>query len=65
MVTLVLEQSGKAPLVRRCIADRTQLEDQLAETSQSIGFSVKIADSIKSLKELLATDSSDLKSLVK
>src|SRR5262245_43213250 len=47
------------------VTDRTQLEDQLAETSQSIGFSVKIADSIKSLKELLATDSSDLKSLVK
>jgi type I restriction enzyme, R subunit len=42
------------------VTDRTQLEDQLAETSQSIGFSVKLADSIKSLKELLATDSSDL-----
>jgi type I restriction enzyme, R subunit len=42
------------------ITDRTQLEDQLAETSQSIGYSVKVADSIKSLKELLATDSSDL-----
>ena len=42
------------------ITDRTQLEDQLSETSQSIGFSVKVADSIKSLKELLATDSSDL-----
>jgi len=42
------------------ITDRTQLEDQLSETSQSIGFSVKVADSIKSLKELLASDSSDL-----
>jgi len=42
------------------VTDRTQLEDQLAETSQSIGFSVKVADSIKSLKELLTTDSSDL-----
>jgi type I restriction enzyme R subunit len=42
------------------VTDRTQLEDQLSETSQSIGFSVKIADSIKTLKELLATDSSDL-----
>jgi type I restriction enzyme R subunit len=42
------------------VTDRTQLEDQLAETSQSIGFSVKLADRIKSLKELLATDSSDL-----
>jgi type I restriction enzyme R subunit len=36
------------------------LEDQLSETSQSIGFSVKVADSIRTLKELLATDSSDL-----
>ncbi len=42
------------------VTDRTQLEDQLSETSQSIGFSVKIADSIKNLKELLASDSSDL-----
>ena len=42
------------------ITDRTQLEEQLAETSQSIGYTVKVADSIKKLKELLATDSSDL-----
>src|SRR5262245_27817427 len=42
------------------ITDRTQLEDQLAETSQSIGFSVKVADSIARLKELLKSDSSDL-----
>jgi len=42
------------------VTDRTQLEDQLSETSQSIGFSVKVADSIKSLKELLASGSSDL-----
>lgn len=42
------------------VTDRTQLEDQLAETSQSIGFSVKVADSIKALKELLGSDSSDL-----
>ena len=42
------------------VTDRTQLENQLSETSQSIGFSVKVADSIKELKELLATDSSDL-----
>jgi type I restriction enzyme R subunit len=42
------------------VTDRTQLENQLSETSQSIGFSVKVADSIKSLKELLATNSSDL-----
>ena len=42
------------------VTDRTQLEGQLSETSQSIGFSVKIADSIKKLKELLKSDSSDL-----
>jgi type I restriction enzyme R subunit len=42
------------------VTDRTQLEDQLTETSQSIGFSVNVADSIRRLKELLATDSSDL-----
>lgn len=42
------------------VTDRTQLEQQLSETSQSIGFSVNVADSIKRLKELLATDSSDL-----
>jgi type I restriction enzyme R subunit len=42
------------------VTDRTQLENQLSETSQSIGFSVKVADSIKALKELLASDSSDL-----
>lgn len=42
------------------VTDRTQLENQLSETSQSIGFSVKVADSIKALKKLLATDSSDL-----
>jgi type I restriction enzyme R subunit len=42
------------------VTDRTQLEQQLAETSQSIGFTVKPADSIKRLKELLASDASDL-----
>src|SRR5438552_4960081 len=42
------------------VTDRTQLENQLSETSQSIGFSVKVADSINALKDLLATDSSDL-----
>lgn len=42
------------------VTDRTQLEDQLSETSQTIGFSVKIADSIKRLKELLRADTSDL-----
>ena len=42
------------------VTDRTQLEEQLSETSQSIGFTVKVADSIKTLKELLSSDSSDL-----
>ena len=42
------------------VTDRTQLEQQLGETSQSIGFTVKPADSIKKLKELLASDASDL-----
>ena len=42
------------------VTDRTQLEDQLTETSQSIGFTVKMADSIRKLKTLLRSDSSDL-----
>jgi type I restriction enzyme R subunit len=42
------------------VTDRTQLEAQLSETSQSIGYTVKVADSIKKLKELLASDASDL-----
>jgi type I restriction enzyme R subunit len=42
------------------VTDRTQLEEQLSETSQNIGYTVKPADSIKKLKELLATNSSDL-----
>ena len=42
------------------VTDRTQLEDQLNETSRSIGFTVKVADSIKKLKELLRADTSDL-----
>ncbi len=42
------------------ITDRTQLEEQLSETSQSIGFTVKVADSISKLKELLSTDTPDL-----
>jgi type I restriction enzyme R subunit len=42
------------------VTDRTQLEQQLSETGQSIGFSVKPADSIATLKELLRSDSSDL-----
>jgi len=42
------------------VTDRTQLEGQLTETSQSIGFSVNVANSIKRLKKLLRSDSSDL-----
>lgn len=42
------------------VTDRIQLEDQLSETSQSIGFTVKVADSIHRLKELLRSDTSDL-----
>ena len=42
------------------VTDRTQLEGQLSKTSQSIGYTVKVADSIKTLKELLRSDSSDL-----
>jgi len=42
------------------ITDRTQLEEQLTDTSQGIGQTVKIAIHIAGLKELLATDSPDL-----
>lgn len=42
------------------VTDRSQLEDQLNETSRSIGFTVKVANSIKQLKELLRADTSDL-----
>jgi type I restriction enzyme R subunit len=50
------------------VTDRTQLEEQLSETGQSIGFTIKEANFInpkptpngKSLKELLSNDNSDL-----
>ena len=42
------------------ITDRTQLEQQLIETSKSIGFTVKPAESIRVLKELISADTSDL-----
>lgn len=50
------------------VTDRTQLEEQLTETGQSVGFTIKIAEYInpkanpdgKSLKELLSNDNSDL-----
>jgi type I restriction enzyme R subunit len=42
------------------VTDRTQLEQQLGDTGKSIGFTVKMADSIAKLKDLLRSDSSDL-----
>jgi|LGOV01.1.fsa_nt_gb type I restriction enzyme R subunit len=42
------------------VTDRTQLEGQLNETSRSIGFTVKVANSIRKMKELLRADTSDL-----
>lgn len=50
------------------VTDRTQLEEQLAETGQSIGFAIKVANFInpkpspngQSLKELLSNDNSDM-----
>ena len=42
------------------VTDRTQLENQLNETSQSIGFTVKTANSVSELKQLLSTETSDL-----
>lgn len=50
------------------VTDRTQLEEQLSETGQSIGFTIKSAIFInpknppngQSLKELLSNDNSDL-----
>ncbi|MCK5795352.1 MAG: type I restriction endonuclease subunit R, partial [Anaerolineales bacterium] len=42
------------------VTDRTQLEDQLSQTSQGIGYTVKTAGNIKKLKELLRADTSDL-----
>ncbi|MCB2222125.1 MAG: HsdR family type I site-specific deoxyribonuclease [Bacteroidetes bacterium] len=42
------------------ITDRDKLEKQLTETSQSIGFTVKVANKISKLKKLLTNDSPDL-----
>lgn len=50
------------------VTDRTQLEEQLGETGQSIGFNIKSANFLnpknppngQSLKELLSNDNSDL-----
>ena len=42
------------------VTDRTQLQDQLSTTSQSIGQTVKPADSIVKLKELIRNASPDM-----
>jgi type I restriction enzyme R subunit len=42
------------------VTDRTQLQQQLGETSQGIGQTVKVADSIAALKDLIRSDSPDL-----
>ena len=42
------------------VTDRTQLQQQLGETSQSIGYTVKVADSIYKLRDLIRTTSPDL-----
>lgn len=42
------------------VTDRTQIESQLNETSRNIGFTVKTANTIHELKQLLSTDTSDL-----
>ena len=42
------------------ITDRTQLQEQLGETSQSIGYTLKPAESIAELKDLIRTTSPDL-----
>lgn len=42
------------------ITDRTQLEEQLSETSVGIGYTVKVPGSSRELKEMLPGDSSDL-----
>jgi type I restriction enzyme R subunit len=42
------------------VTDRTQLEQQLSGTSQAVGYTVKVANSIQQLKELLRSDTSDL-----
>lgn len=42
------------------ITDRTDLETQLRKTARSIGYTLKMADSIARLKEYLSTDTPDL-----
>ncbi|MEZ5059730.1 MAG: HsdR family type I site-specific deoxyribonuclease [Saprospiraceae bacterium] len=42
------------------VTDRTDLEEQLSGTSDTIGYSVKVADRIRKLKTYLPGDSADL-----
>ena len=71
MMFLVREMRIKAKLQSWkivFITDRTQLEEQLSETGNSVGFNIKNAQFInpkttpngKSLKELLSNDNSDI-----
>lgn len=60
MVREMYQHPGLASWKVIFVTDRTQLEDQLRETGQNIGFTVKDASSIKRLKELLAAETSDL-----
>ena len=71
MMFLIREMKLQTPLMSWkivFITDRTQLEDQLSGTANSIGFQIKTANFInprptpdgRSLKELLSNDNSDL-----
>ena len=42
------------------ITDRTDLEEQLSGTSSTIGFTVKVADRIRELSNLIPGESADL-----
>jgi len=42
------------------VTDRTDLEEQLTGTSGTIGFSVKVANRIRKLKEFIPTDTADI-----
>ncbi len=60
MVREMRKQKELLPWKVVFITDRTQLEDQLSETSDSIGYTVKKASSINNLKELLSSPAPDL-----
>lgn len=42
------------------LTDRTQLDDQIKETAQSVGFTIKDPDNIEKLKKELRTNSSEI-----